>query len=659
MRELCRCFFRMTHVVTLFWFEVLPGCRLYRLEILFRPCDMESFAAALDPWPVALLPFVAVAFRESNEATFSEVLRGLLSGARPDLLALVGVDDVPHVYRKVRLLLELGHLPPPATPLVVPLLMSHCGDCGGAWRISTYPCSVLTFGHGLVQGVCEVGLCDHCGLAAFAGSGTFTHRPGVFVFHDPGLGPYFGMVSPHPQRCIFAFVETKVLCFLTLTIRHWRASFDGFQRIWASLYANSLSNRFRDSVFHTWLFWRAQVVLMHSPFQLEAWTVPLLLSQADGGGYYDCIVALTSLVRRWFLEAFARQHRCATCVAMPSVGVDNKVSLSARICNCLTGLCHSYTAVGVSVDYGCISRPVVHGRACVVHAPDPPAAAGHGAVRVCLAGHGLVPEVSLEPGWLYTCDVCDAPITSDATLFTCELGCYFDVCAACFEGSHMAVEPRRAVPPDSGCEVIDIDPAWDACNLAKPLPVPGAARGTGGVTSCMLACGIVCNIAICAGSESATQIFGMLGEIKAKRSIGYVIYDNACMLHRFVQNVVRRRSTSIGNQLATECCFVLDRFHKRNHVACLDPNHSLYLPSVDIDRYPALRGLNSSQNEQWNSWLDKFAAMVRSMRFETLDLYLLLVAELWNSDIAAQRPRPPDVPAAVPRPPLLKRRRRG
>lgn len=207
------------------------------------------------------------------------------------------------------------------------------------------------------------------------------------------------------------------------------------------------------------------------------------------------------------------------------------------------------------------------------------------------------------------------------------------------------------------CETVQIDAAWDACGLAKPAPKPGLARATGGVTSCTLSCGVVCNIAIRAGHESATQIYGLLGEVLAHRSLEYVVYDNACMLHRFVQNVSRKLRSTVGYQMANQCYFVLDRFHRQNHVSCLSPSHRLYLPSVDIDRHAALRNLNTSQNEQWNAWLDKFAHVVRSMRFEALDLYLLLISELWNSHVIVHRHSSAPPPVHSPRRPGLKVRR--
>ena len=75
------------------------------------------------------------------------------------------------------------------------------------------------------------------------------------------------------------------------------------------------------------------------------------------------------------------------------------------------------------------------------------------------------------------------------------------------------------------------------------------------------------------------------------------------------------------------------------YVACLDPSHRLFLPSVtvNIDGHPGT--LNTFQNEQWKAWPDKFAHVLRSMWFETLGLYFLLIAEVWNSPNVAKQSR--------------------
>ena len=120
----------------------------------------------------------------------------------------------------------------------------------------------------------------------------------------------------------------------------------------------------------------------------------------------------------------------------------------------------------------------------------------------------------------------------------------------------------------------------------------------------MLSCGVA-NIQLIAGSESAIQIHGMASEGS--------LCDNVCMLVRFIRNQVfffwrdRVAPTVVANNLAA-MTFVLDRHHRSNHRACLDEGH----------------------NESFNAWLDNLVPNVRHMTPTTLQVYTLLVADLWN-----------------------------
>ena len=90
------------------------------------------------------------------------------------------------------------------------------------------------------------------------------------------------------------------------------------------------------------------------------------------------------------------------------------------------------------------------------------------------------------------------------------------------------------------------------------------------------------------------------------------IYDNAWLLARFIRNQNRRCPCFIPYQAAHLRC-VLDRFHALNHRACLDPSHSLYMPEVNINQYPALKDRNTAWNESWNFWVDNLVPQVPQM----------------------------------------------
>ena len=135
------------------------------------------------------------------------------------------------------------------------------------------------------------------------------------------------------------------------------------------------------------------------------------------------------------------------------------------------------------------------------------------------------------------------------------------------------------VPKMTADPVADLADAPNPCGITKE-PQPGSSKRTGGMLTFILACGIICNIAITAGAESATQIFGLLGEVRRRRHLQYIVYDNACMLAHFVRNQVRKKATSVGSMLAN-AFFVLDRWHFQNHTACMNPTQAMYTPEVD------------------------------------------------------------------------------
>ena len=129
--------------------------------------------------------------------------------------------------------------------------------------------------------------------------------------------------------------------------------------------------------------------------------------------------------------------------------------------------------------------------------------------------------------------------------------------------------------------------------------------------------------------ESLRQVHAMLGEVYSVKAFKYVIYDNACGLAMFARNAQRSDSTPTNARLA-QLTYVLDRWHMRNHTACLDPFHSHYLPEVSMYEHESLQGVNSSLNESFNAWVDRFVGMTSHMHPIVFSVFMLLAADLWN-----------------------------
>ena len=83
------------------------------------------------------------------------------------------------------------------------------------------------------------------------------------------------------------------------------------------------------------------------------------------------------------------------------------------------------------------------------------------------------------------------------------------------------------------------------------------------------------------------QVYSVMAEVASRRDIKYVVYDNACALARYSRHGSRRSWNDLCHKMS-KITFVLDRFHKRNHKACLDKEHPQYLPE---ERFFAGRAL--------------------------------------------------------------------
>ena len=650
---------------------------------------MDGLRAALYPLPDEAIPVLAVAFREATAAAFPDRLRQLLREARVPSAADLSVGDARHIYEKL-LYLQTPLLP---LPLAAPSVLlchvgSSCSVCGAA--LQAQPSAVgklLTFNGGLVDASYQKAACVRCGREVL-GCMDIAADLGLLLRCDPAAVDIFPILAPrhNDDGRSLLFVETRLLRFMSLAVVHWRASFDGFERIWAALHAQRLSSVVRKHLFHAWLFWQAQACLHSFGLGLEALDVPLRLVPSAAGGesagdprndFFLALPRLRELLHRGFLERFARQHRCPVCDVTACVGVDAKVSSSVRVCADTSGTVRDYAEVGVSVRFGCCLPPAPGRRYCRWHAgseqvpPEPTR-------LLCPADHPLQSDSVPDATWLVTCDICSATLQPPAALYTCAT-CQFDVCNSCIQPVGSATSALRSSSLSQTLPAfpeIDYDDevADDCCRLAKP-PVVAGARRTGGALALLLPCGTVCNVSAVAGRESATQVFGLLGQVRARRCLRFVVYDTSCMLARFIRRRARRPSTSVALQLA-DCSYVLDRFHRGNHTACVNPTHRLYLPEVCIEQYAELANVNTSNNEQFNNWLSNFQHTLRHMRFETMEIYLLLISYLWNTEVVLRRAPPafassarsraPTAPASFARSStssqpssLLKRRRAG
>ena len=420
------------------------------------------------------------------------------------------------------------------------------------------------------------------------------------------------------------------------------------------MWGHRISCRVALKVFHLWLYWRAQCLLADDLLSEDARGIACSLDAASDNAAAQS--RLTVLVQEHFLRRYCREHTCATCSQIRSVGVDNKVNLSVRLCRRLSArLCMRWHVRGFRLHRDAL-WPCPRSPFCRRHAPPAPAASA--TLSACPLEHPLATETVPADGLAYTCDLCSASLPVGVAFHTCRAGCSYDVCETCF------VQCRPSFASASSCRTPTAHPAWllaerdfDACGLAKPLPTLGARR-TGGVLTFVSACGTVCHLSACAGAESCTQICGLLGDIRSHRDVQFIVYDNACMLARFVRNRAARRrgrGSSSLQQLASECSYVLDRFHAQGTIvhalirstSCtcprwILPGTRLWLRSIPHRTSSGTTGLDISR-----------------IRFAICTF----VADLWNTFVVPCRspgdatPQPSEVEERPTSSSLLKRRR--
>ena len=173
--------------------------------------------------------------------------------------------------------------------------------------------------------------------------------------------------------------------------------------------------------------------------------------------------------------------------------------------------CHGLVLCSVQCTWRSTHRPV----SCGPSASAERCASGRLAVQLRCLRAVLLPQSSV---WSYA-------------------GCEFDVCPRCIAAIPPAASsvPSSAMQSSPAAALAEDEKEFDGCGLATPPPAPGSRR-SGGVLTLVLACGTVCHVSACAGFESAIQIYGMLGDVRSGRELDYVVYDNACMLRRFVAN---------------------------------------------------------------------------------------------------------------------------
>ena len=468
-------------------------------------------------------------------------------------------------------------------------------------------------------------------------------------------------------------MDPALFTFLTAALLHVRSSFRGFASLMLDFHQMPHVEHLHDKLLHAWLVYHAILQLQEANWD-ELSRMPFCFQRHNADLRCSTLGSLYLPLQQKFLQDFAQKHTCVTCSRLPVLAFDGKVNRAVPVCMRKTGSALHLVRANVILDFGCLA-PRLHGSdACAAH--HTPEAASSTSLQ-CFRGHKLRRRRSARE---QECHQCGASIVTREPIWQCGLGCVWHICHSCAVATVPAdflqiPEADQTVRPDTGdlraVETVadgpphlagdipeaELFPAADnPCGLVKGQEDASAYRFYGSTLTALLGCGRVAMIMPIARHESLTQVFGMLAAVRSRRVLQYVVYDNACALARFVRKIAAR-SAREAPQVCAQLTFVLDRWLKQNHTACLCPTHRLFTPEVDMDLHPSLEQFNSSMCEQFNSWLELFVPITRGMRAQTFDVFCLLLARLWNERVVAARPSCPPPPHVTPPQSLLKRRR--
>ena len=620
---------------------------------------MASFADLVHPLPLVALPLLVIALERGGPSGFAREAASLLRqhdfAVPPDLI-------LDNILAK----LQAGLLLPRESnvPVDVPCNVVGCPDCGVVLPPGTiHETRVLQWPGGFKTGTYEQKRCERCGCVFLS---CWMRSPaGTLSVVSPPEMCCFWLLVNHPKTTTFSFVATSLLRHCTSLVVRLRAAFFGICQFLGDVEGHPTFPQLRGQLEFGWVYWRVCTLLWpDTVLRNELVALQFQLAPRPRGPADECLQMLARLLRRRHLHVYARLHTCSVCVQIPSVAVDGKVSFAAALCSYMDESVIQHPLVDQAVPCGCLAFPALGRRACARHAGASTLAPADGDPRPaaaptrCPAEHALQ-RLLRDDVWHHACDHCALALVSGVSFWTCG-DCNYDLCDACYRQSRPEVQvPPIAIaggPPAAGPYVLpptvdSEDEDDNPCGIVKKLATTYYRR-QGGVVTAMLACGRVVNIRPLFGKEGCRQVTCLLGEVYAHRgSIRYIIYDNACKLGRFIRKRAARTGTM--QQLA-QCRFVLDRWHRSNHTACLTPEHRLYMPEVDIDSHPPLAHLNSSWNGSWNAWLDRFVPPARSMSAAMLEVYALLLVDLWNTHVVPQGGTAP--PSGLALRPRLKRR---
>ena len=623
----------------------------------------DSHAALLHPLAAHHLGMVATIYNTQPPEMRRYHLHRALS--QTDSGLAVAESELEQVFRRLEhsapTLLGLTSAGQPLcdprrTSVVVPEV-DECPWCNIALTEGALsPARSLTYADGLVDILWRKDTCGRCSRRFSACWAIGTGSGGAAYLVSPLKGCFFQCLL-HPRSGSVAFIHADLLSYYEKLLAHSHSSFEAIHM------ALEDQRGFRDkhlyeNLLTAWMLSTAIRVLWPSQEQ-RLRELPWHIERHARSSTYTEYQALELLLREQLGARVAREHTCAKCNT-DTVVVDAVQGVAPRCCMFPNVTTEKYVGTDTELCWPCGQMPHGPFAFCRDHL------AKTGPSPITCAGGREYSVATRDVNWWRDCDTCAQHIPGGASFYACGGTCAHDMCVACFArskrsswaGEQQQTEPpppplsirhdplRELTPitlarPVAGAEMprpsaeaasTDLDTDINPCGIDKETAEPPRKKRLGGILAAVLPCGTVVGLLPIPKGESLTQVHALLGEVRRYRRIRFVVYDNACALAHFARRASRATRTHICRLLAA-ITFVLDRFHIRNHTACLQPDHHRYMPEVDVYAHAELQGVNTAICESFNAWLDRFAYSVHSMHPAQFRVFILLLAHLWNTFI--------------------------
>eukprot|EP00959_Pyramimonas_sp_CCMP1952_P448253 9386262-Pyramimonas_sp.AAC.1 len=160
-------------------------------------------------------------------------------------------------------------------------------------------------------------------------------------------------------------------------------------------------------------------------------------------------------------------------------------------------------------------------------------------------------------------------------------------------------------------------------------------RKSAGIFVAVTPCLQIAAIAPMWASESISQLLlFLLATRELFLDLAYVIYDNACAVARHLRKRQREGPPSDpdapGWTWLLGLQWIIDRLHFTYHKSCRDKTSPYFVPGVDADDYPSLKGVDTEAVEQLFHVANRWQVVLSGAHPVHEELLLLIFARDHN-----------------------------